>query len=338
MTTIRTLALGCSMTLSMLAVASVAQAHDPSGKGGLPMIYQKRVMAGMKGLEKLDSSDEAKGIYSRMVQWPPSYAKLRVCFMGGNKATNAMVAEVAKQWTDDPAISLKLDFGKAGNPRQCDPNGRESQIRVSYDQPGYWSQLGQNSVIYTAQDEPSLNLEGFDKADPSVLSQPEPRGVILHEFGHAMGFLHEHQSPVANCVNEFNWDYITKYLSGPPNNWDEETIKFNMAPFAGEDLMMTDFDAKSVMLYSFPKEYYLQGEQSSCFIPSSNNDISENDRVTIDYMYPSDAGARVKNFEQSKAQFMAIMKKAEAAGTTKSISINYVDAFFGSQGVAADEE
>ncbi len=52
-------------------------------------------------------------------------------------------------------------------------------------------------------------------------STTEPHGIILHEFGHALGILHEHQSPVANCVNEYNWEFIVKYLSGPPNNWDE---------------------------------------------------------------------------------------------------------------------
>ncbi len=65
-------------------------------------------------------------------------------------------------------MGLKLDFGKAGNPRQCDPNGRESQIRISTTN-GYWSQLGQNSVVYTAQEEPSMNLEGFDTVDASIL-------------------------------------------------------------------------------------------------------------------------------------------------------------------------
>jgi hypothetical protein len=164
------MALGCSVAVAALALGGAAEAHDPKGKGGMPKEQMKRVMEGMKGLDKID--DQKKGIYSRLIQWPPSYAKLRVCFVGGNPATNSKVAEIANRWSDDQGIGLKLDFGKAGNPRKCDPNGRESQIRVSYDKPGYWSQLGQNSVVYTAQEEPSLNLDGMDQ-NPAALDNPE---------------------------------------------------------------------------------------------------------------------------------------------------------------------
>lgn len=328
-----------SSSLAALMMAGVASAEPLlSGKEGLPAEYAKRLMAGMDGLNKMDSSDEAKGLYSKLVLWPPTYAKLRVCFMGGSDELNANVAEVAGSWNKVANISLKLDFGKKGKPRRCDPNGREAQVRVSYDKPGYWSQLGQNSIVYTAQDEASLNLEGFDKvADPAAVMSGELKGVILHEFGHAFGLMHEHQSPVATCANEFNWDFINKYLSGPPNNWNEETIKFNLAPFAGEDLMMTEFDAQSIMLYSFPAEYYLKGAESACYIGRSNTDVSQADVTTLEYMYSSDMAARVESFGQSKAKFEAIMTKAETSGT-KSVGIDYMDAYFNAKGVAADEE
>ena len=338
MTAFRLVSLVSSVALSALLASGSSWAHDPRGKGGPSPEIIKRIAEGNKALAGLDGSDTAKGIYSRMVQWPPTYAKVRVCFMGGEDANNAKVAEIASEWTKGDAMGLRLDFGKTGKPRRCDANGqRESQIRVSYDQPGYWSVVGQASVVYLKQTEASLNLEGVGDAKLEAFDVPDVRGTILHEFGHALGFLHEHQSPVSECANEFNWDYIVKYLGGPPNNWDEDTIKVNMAPQAGDDLMMTDFDPKSIMLYYFPAEFYLKGEKSSCYIVAPNDSISETDRGTIEYMYPVDQGERESNYAQSKAQFSAIQTKAEHAGT-KAVNMDFMGAFFGDKGVAANEE
>lgn len=328
--------------VSVLAVsagiASPAFAHDPSGKGGPSPEIARRLAEGREAMLKLDNTDTAKGIYALSLQWPPSYAKLRVCFMGGTDAVNARVADIASLWTANANTSLKLDFGKPSKPRRCDSAAqRESQIRVSYDQPGYWSVLGQVSVVYLTQQEASLNLDGFGDADLAAFDNPEVRSIILHEFGHALGLLHEHQSPASACAQEFNWQHIVSYLSGPPNNWDEDTIKRNMATESAEDLMMTDFDSKSVMLYSFPAEFYVNGGNSSCYISSSNTEISAMDRATVEYMYTADMAQREKNFQQAKAQFSGIVQKAASAGT-KSVNFDFVGAFFSDKGVAADEE
>jgi hypothetical protein len=318
-----------------LVCAGVAEAHNPKGGGaGLPKIYVKRLIAAQKAMNDLDSSDQAKGIYSTLVQWPPSYPRLRVCFMGGSPEVRAVISEVANTWVKSD-MGIRLDWGKKGKLRDCDPNdGKEDQIRVSFDQPGYWSQLGQNAVLYTKQEEPSLNLEGFDKVeDIGILKEGEAKGIILHEFGHALGLLHEHQSPNAACKDEFDWDHINKSLAEPPNSWDQETIDFNMQPFSGEDLMMTDFDPRSVMLYYFPPDYYKVGDKSKCYIPASNNEISETDFGTVAYMYPADAAARLKGFEERKTALQGIVKKASESGK-KGVMVDLAKLFFGSAGTA----
>ena len=53
--------------------------------------------------------------------------------------------------------------------------------------------------------------------------------MILHEFGHALGLIHEHQNPIQAI--DWNKPAVIADLSGPPNNWDRDTIEHNMFEF-----------------------------------------------------------------------------------------------------------
>ncbi len=46
--------------------------------------------------------------------------------------------------------------------------------------------------------------------------------TIIHEFGHVLGLLHEHQNPHAKIP--WNKEAIYKAFEGPPNNWSRETV------------------------------------------------------------------------------------------------------------------
>jgi len=71
-------------------------------------------------------------------------------------------------------------------------DAQDAIIRITFNSDdGSWSLLGRN--IGTAKPpDPTMNLGWID--DTEDISKVD-RGVILHEFGHALGLGHEYQSP-----------------------------------------------------------------------------------------------------------------------------------------------
>ncbi|KJF70922.1 hypothetical protein [Agrobacterium arsenijevicii] len=168
---------------------------------------------------------------------------LRVCFFGGPVSVRRQIAKIAREW-HQVDVKVRFDFGDLNNPRLCTRNGY-NEIRVGFAHKGYWSLVGQDSIIVYGQHEQSLNLARFDVSPPA---QEEFRRIVLHEFGHALGFNHEHQHSLQSCESEFNFDVIYSYLSGPPNNWSRDTIDHNMRGRKyHEGDIATRFDPKSII-------------------------------------------------------------------------------------------
>jgi serralysin len=192
--------------------------------------------------------------------------KLRVCFLDGDPKVHQKVALHAKQWMD--YANIIFDF----------VDGKDGEIRISFQQPGYWSAVGTDALVeeYFAKGEPTMNFHGISTTTP----EEKYSHVVLHEFGHALGCIHEHQNPAAGI--RWNREAIYRDLGGPPNNWNRQTVDHNMfETYSTTATQFTEFDPLSIMLYAFPS-----GWTSNGMTFPENRVLSDTDKRFIASRYP----------------------------------------------------
>ena len=225
---------------------------------------------------------QVRGVVVRALTWKRGET-IRVCFHGGTRKAQERVASIASEWMQ--YANVAFDFEERGAPRQCQGGGG-FDIKIAFeDNKGWWSVPGTSS---RTQD-PSMNLQFYGVDTPMLANgQPAPeapmRATILHEFGHALGLLHEHQSPNANCDVEIDWD--AAYKIGAGIGWDKLQVDRNFRQLTmNASLNATKVDRKSIMHYSLPPTLFKRGKQSPCFV-TENIEVSEQDRTFIASIYP----------------------------------------------------
>ena len=136
------------------------------------------------------------------------------------------VLEWANIWTQYCGIEFKKVDSPIG-----------SDIRIGFNSDdGAWSYIGTDCLEIPLR-EFTMNLGFIDRA------------TVLHEFGHALGLIHEHQSP---AKGNFKWNkpVVIKSLRGSPNYWDRETIESNMFhKYKKSKISATKYDRRSIMHY-----------------------------------------------------------------------------------------
>ena len=161
--------------------------------------------------------------------WPIG-TEIKARFLDGEASVRRRVEERAHQWSDHANISFA--FGD-------DPN---AEIRISFEQEGSWSYLG-TVAKQIPKSAPTMNY-GWLTPDSD---DDEYSRVVLHEFGHALGAIHEHQNPDV----EIPWDKEAVYAYYARQGWSRLQVDRNLLEaYSPAGIRNSRFDAESIMLYA----------------------------------------------------------------------------------------
>lgn len=198
-------------------------------------------------------------------QWDVhTHRVLRVRFLDGNPIVQRRVTDTAQEWSRHCA--MEFDFGD-------DP---DAEIRVTFTRPGSWSYVGTDALGI----DPAVPTMNYGWLRPTT-ADDEVRRVVLHEFGHALGLIHEHQSPAADIP----WDKeaVYAYYAGPPNNWSRQQTDVNLFKlYRRFGTRTTKFDTQSIMLYPIPREFVTD----PAYVVGWNRRLSPTDIAAIGKWYP----------------------------------------------------
>ena len=218
---------------------------------------------------------ELKAAFLKAAVWPQG-TTLNVGFIkDGNFAQEK--ADWVKKIVNEklqPLIGLKFTF---------DQPLEKSQIRITFDKSkGSWSMVGTEALKSDGK-EPTMNLGWLDSENDGDYNY-KCKGTgsnIQHEFGHAIGMVHEHSRQ--DAALPWNCEIVYKTLGGKPNYWDKATVDSNVLnPVPQGQLDGSPYDRNSVMHYFFPKWFFVGDFEQLNFATG----YSDQDKEWISKMYP----------------------------------------------------
>ncbi len=168
--------------------------------------------------------------------WQPGRT-LRVRFLDGDPQVHERIPPFAQLWSQYANLNFAFT------------DDADAEIRISFQNQGSWSYVGTDALVIPLG-QPTMNFGWLTRATPN----DEYGRVVTHEFGHALGFIHEHQNP----ATDIPWDKeaVYSFYAGPPNFWTREQVDVNLfTRYSADITQFSDFDPASIMLYPIPNEF-----------------------------------------------------------------------------------
>ena len=172
-------------------------------------------------------------------RWPASGVRLTVKFIDNPpKDLRARILLHMNAW------------GKTANVQFTETQGTGKVRLARFDSPpdmaGYWSWIG-TEILEIAENEPTLNLEGFTMK----ISEAEFHRVVRHEAGHTLGFEHEHmrRDLVMKIDRAKAYAFFDK-----DQGWSKQEVDAQvLTPLVDKSIMGTaESDPHSIMCYQIP--------------------------------------------------------------------------------------
>ena len=183
----------------------------------------------------------------------------------GSDFIRDQVKQYARVW--EQHANIKFDFIA---------DFKAAKIKVGFFNNGQsWSWVGRD-VLFNPLQLYTMNFGWFDAATlPEEFSR-----VVTHEFGHALGFLHEQQSP----ASPLQWNLNKTYAYFKTNdNWDPATVDAQIiTKYNANNTNFSSYDRFSIMHYEIPDDLLMSGSGAPV-----NKWLSETDKKYARYWYPS---------------------------------------------------
>lgn len=235
-----------------------------------------------KHAEKLKAAFQTKKIWPRdskiRIAFTESGDKLSVTGVTGKnidplqkELTGGPVQKAIKKIVQErivPLVNLDIAFVN---------NLSDANIRISFDPTGgAWSLVGTDHLAEKTN--PTMNFGWVDVP------------TVIHEMGHMLGMIHEHQNPKGQNIDwndkkVFEWAKETQ-------GWDEQTTRQNILDkYDSNSINGSSFDPQSIMLYFFEGDLTNNGVGTKQTVRLSGIDVD-----WIHQMYPKDNGITPTDF------------------------------------------